>query len=749
MLDPTPIRRRKRLWALALGVGTLLIAMGLATRGLQPSAPSAVGAAALLHVLLTSGMLALAYLLSGVGLGAAVLRRMCPQSAQKAWLALAVGPGLMLFLCHGMGVLGLLSGAKGQWVAGGTLGLGLGLLLWELIIAVRGRPNLSQPPACSLLWIAPAAVIVVAACNPPGWLWESEANGYDVLSYHLQLPQEWAMGERLWPLKHNVYSFLPGYVESGYLHVAALMGAGRPAPATEFARGLVAYDGLGAAACQLIHAGFGLISAILAARVIFVLLLRAGLSSRLAAEVGALGGAVLLATPWVVVVSSMAYNESAVNAMFAGALLVVLDAPGGLPAGRRGLLAGLLVGLATACKPTAAFLVAPTIGLLLLTGLERRVWMRAAALGALAGLAMVVPCFIRNALAGGNPIFPAGAAWFGRAHWSAEQVARFASAHQESSTLPERIGLLLAFFGARAGQQPRGVFHEQWHALFPVGVAALVVAGLWRPLAGPARGLAIGLGVSLAWWLFFSHCQSRFLLPAAVPLAVATGLCVGRLADLWQRRLEPNPQRLAMIVVGAFPLVLAAASVRIFLGQHRAGEGASGFPNYFLAEGSGYRSGERLRGQLPTLGAQDREAILAAIDSEAFVNVTIPDRKVYLIGGATPFYYTPSLMHHTTWDPSPLAMAIRAARDQPALWSENLRSRGIEFVLIDFMELSRLERDGWIDPDVKAEAVITWAMKYCEPVRYWSLPGPDANSPGAPLRGLFRLTPMGPSGKTL
>jgi hypothetical protein len=52
-----------------------------------------------------------------------------------------------------------------------------------------------------ILAAAPAlAVLLLAACCPPGTLWRSEALGFDVLSYHLQLPREWLAGGRLAPL---------------------------------------------------------------------------------------------------------------------------------------------------------------------------------------------------------------------------------------------------------------------------------------------------------------------------------------------------------------------------------------------------------------------------------------------------------------------------------------------------------------------------------------------------------------------
>jgi len=47
------------------------------------------------------------------------------------------------------------------------------------------------------------AIVILAACSAPGWLWATEFGGYDVLSYHLQLPREWYDAGRIVPLDHS------------------------------------------------------------------------------------------------------------------------------------------------------------------------------------------------------------------------------------------------------------------------------------------------------------------------------------------------------------------------------------------------------------------------------------------------------------------------------------------------------------------------------------------------------------------
>ncbi|MFI4882049.1 MAG: hypothetical protein ACIAQU_05645, partial [Phycisphaerales bacterium JB064] len=183
--------------------------------------PTVVGVAS---AWLTAGVLAGAYVAGAWGLGAGALWKMADRSA-AAWLAPAVGLGLMLALSHAMGVLGAFEwfGAGGRKVmAGLPLGAGLVLLAMDLMKRRSGEGVSISP---MVLAFAPGlAVLVVAAASPTGWLWASEGFGYDTRSYHMQLPAEWLAMGRLWPVEHNVYSFLPGYVEAAFYHLVAMTG---------------------------------------------------------------------------------------------------------------------------------------------------------------------------------------------------------------------------------------------------------------------------------------------------------------------------------------------------------------------------------------------------------------------------------------------------------------------------------------------------------------------------------------------
>jgi len=132
---------------------------------------------------------------------------------------------------------------KGGGNGGGPAGLSLAELQAELTTRVadlkRRRADLEAELAeinaelaevdDSLAAAVPAAVLLAAAPAAPGWLWASEFDGYDSLSYHLELPAAWAEAGRAAPLTRNVYSFMPNAVEHAFLHVGLLAGEVRTA----------------------------------------------------------------------------------------------------------------------------------------------------------------------------------------------------------------------------------------------------------------------------------------------------------------------------------------------------------------------------------------------------------------------------------------------------------------------------------------------------------------------------------------
>ena len=77
-----------------------------------------------------------------------------------------------------------------------------------------------------------------------------------------------------------------------------------------------------------------------------------------------IAGLIALATPWTVVVGSLAYNEMPMLALSAAAALRAIDQRGSPIA--RGAWCGWLVGVACGVKPTAILFAAPMVGILAL-----------------------------------------------------------------------------------------------------------------------------------------------------------------------------------------------------------------------------------------------------------------------------------------------------------------------------------------------------------------------------------------------
>ena len=410
--------------AITLGVLTLVLVGFLSATGQGPDAGGSAAAAGILtavSILLQAGLFALAYVLGAIGLGrlpAAVLAR---GLESRVWLQTALGIGLMLWLSHLLGCFGLLSGdgMGPRLVAWAVVGLGLVLLLDQML---RGELAPEKWPALPWLGVfaAPAlATLFVAAANAPGWLWESEFGAYDALSYHLQLPKEWAVGG-LQPADHNVYSYLPGYVEGAYLHLGQMMVGGSGGVVERTLGG----DGIWVYSCQMLHALLGIVAAVLCGRSAWAVASRSGAAAGTAKLAGIAAATISLSTGWVIVCGSLAYNEMGVVLLIAGAMLACVDRAadesGAAQLWLRAVGIGLLVGLATSCKPTAVLLVGPAAGVLMLGMLPRGKWIGAIVAGSVGGIIAIAPWLVRNAIASGNPVFPFAAETLGAGHWTAE-----------------------------------------------------------------------------------------------------------------------------------------------------------------------------------------------------------------------------------------------------------------------------------------------------------------------------------------
>jgi hypothetical protein len=412
-----------------------------------------------------------------------------------------------------------------------------------------------------------------------------------------------------------------------------------------------------------------------------------------------------LALPWVVVTGSLAYNDMAV--VLFGAAAVAASRERGVKAAMRGVLVGALVGAACSAKPTALFLVGPAAGLAMLAAAPRRAWVTLAGTGAAAGLAMLLPWLVRNAVACGNPVFPALTGVLGSGWWNQEQVGRFAAAHRFDGGLGARLIVALWRDPAAAAGAPdvvawRGVLNSQWGALFPLAaVASVVVAARGRGAGAGKRFAAAviaGLGVTGLAWLMLTHVQARFLVPlvvTAVPL-VAVAAALSRSA------------RVAG-VLGAGVVLGHAVWTAVLFGRERGGD-----PGALLIAGPGVFMGEpydaALHDGMP-VAVVNRVTRAAAEGGAA--------SGVLLIGVSTPLYVRGQVLWATTWDTNPWVALMETHGGDSRRVAEALIARGVGYVLIDAAELARLERSGWRDPRLSEEAVMAWAQETCRPIAVW------------------------------
>ncbi|MCA9298465.1 MAG: hypothetical protein KDA28_05325, partial [Phycisphaerales bacterium] len=376
-----------------------------------------------------------------------------------------------------------------------------------------------------------------------------------------------------------------------------------------------------------------------------------------------------LATPWVLVTGSMAYNEMTMILLGAGALLAALDTEA--PSWRTGALVAFLTGCACGAKPTAIFMIAPPVAVMLLTVHPPKRWPVLVGVGTAVGLATLAPWLIRNWVHLGNPVFPHLTSVFGTAHWTDEQVARFASGHRFDGSFAARVSrLILPERRPRGGFEQFGIFHAQWFCFFPLAIIALTVTGIWTPCRRRALALASGFALQIIAWLLFTHVQSRFLLPLVLTGSPMIGLLASRLLPVDRRAMH---LRAVFILLVATLVTMNAWVLMHFDNQH------DHKPNALLVAGVPARTGAYARraaseGDLPG-------------DPWMRAQVRAPGTRLKLIGDATPLYMPGPLVYRTTWDTY-----------DPSL-------EGIDMILVNFAEIQRFERIGWNDPALTIESI--------------------------------------------
>lgn len=588
-------------------------------------------------------------------------------------LAFGVAAGLAVdALAGSLGVL-LLGRGIGTWV---VTGAGLVLLVLRLRSGDVPRPRLAD--TWTLIGMAvPAGVLLLAATSAPGWLWRSEFGGYDALSYHLELPKEWLLAGQIATFPHNVYSALPSFVEASFLHLFILTGN---------------HEG-GAIAAQCLVAIFSLIAA---ANVAAAARRFGGRAPRW------LAAALYLATPWIVVVGSLAYNDGVV-CLFLAAALALLAAP---PKDGVRLGVGLGVLLAAACgaKLTASgFVVLPVVVALLVV--EKRRALIPLAIAFPVGFVVLASWLVRNTLATENPVFPFASGLFGTGWWSDEQVAIFKAAHASplftGGNPADALGRIWSqwiAFGIGAPSTPGEPWIPQWSVLPAIGLVGLAL--LWRAKMGrSARILSVVVASQVVFWVLFTHEQSRFLVPTAVPLAVAAATAMHAIL---RSRLETIGTGVAALASLAPLMVFAGEGVIRLPSAPNETPQSLHAPALFTAAIAA-ATGDLSRAAIESAPDEETRRGVAASSPLSFAlnHALGPKDLIVLVGHARPFWYRRGndTMHYTTvWDRGILDALAAELPDGPRMWAAQLGARGVRYVVLDWAMLKNWSDKGWLNP---------------------------------------------------
>lgn len=322
---------------------------------------------AFLDAALVAGLLAAA-----VGIGLPAAARLSPDApGERALFAGGIGLlalGLATFL---LGLLGLLyfPVILGLWAAG-----------WAF--AWRGRARLlppdfgfwsglMRPRRFFALFLASAGFNLLFSHSPPIM--------DDSVYIYLALPQAYAAGHSVMEVPENAHAYFPAVIEMLYTQ---LMLA-RPAEAA-----------------KLLNWAFGVLSALVAARLAF---------RHLGAERPGLTAALVYCMPWIASLSGSGKIDlgSMLFALLAAhALLFWLESPEGRQSDRLFTLCGLMAGAHFATKYTGLAAVAALFLWALPRLLRERRW-RPALLFAACAAAPASPWLMRNWVLIGNPVFPA------------------------------------------------------------------------------------------------------------------------------------------------------------------------------------------------------------------------------------------------------------------------------------------------------------------------------------------------------
>jgi hypothetical protein len=199
-------------------------------------------------------------------------------------------------------------------------------------------------------------------------------------------------------------------------------------------------------------------------------------------------------------------------------------------------------------------------------------------------------------------------------------------------------------------------------------------------------------------WILFTHVKSRFLLPAAVPLAIGATVLLGLLARRTNDKLAAG-----VLVIGA------ALPIFNFMREPVRGDTELRAPAV-LVDGITQRTGEALAQAMNSVPKEQQSELLKQADSTFMVNFALPpEAKIVGIGYSTPFYLSRPVSWCTVWDRGVFDKVVDESPGTPESWGTRLRSLGYTHAIIDPVMLSVWTRSGWLNP---ALASGNWSARF-------------------------------------
>lgn len=630
----------------------------------------------------TEGVLAAVIVASAGGYGYLVVGKLAPEKTPLALrLVTACVVGLWMFSTGLLAAGTAFRGAITGWVWWPVVAVGLLLAAWQ------GRKRMGEwqfperVDGRALIWVLIAVVVGIAlagATKAPGWV-GGFPDEYDVLEYHLQVPREHFEAGKIRDLPHNGYSYYPLGVETLFLLAMALRGG--------------AYEGMYLA--KLLHGAFG----VLAVAAVF------GALKRDDEARGRFAAVLLATTPFVIYCSWLAIAELAEVCTLVLALLWLREWLRERSA-RAAVMIGAMLGAACAAKYLSVGLIAgPVLLAMLACAVARRDRLRALSdVAVVAGVSLVLfsPWLIRNVAYTGNPVFPLATRTLGAGHWSGESEQRWVDGHgpDKQPPVPKPEGWQMPPVPSRAVRfytnfLVKDEFGPILKVLAGVAVCALV-ASAGSAWAWDWSLVGILVGQLVVWTLWTHEMPSRFLIPAAVPIAL---LAAGVLSRLW--RVETSPFRKGIRDqqhwgrVPAVAVLVTVAAVNIL--------------TVYAMYDYGSMRVSRLDA-LPKHGAPGQYLSIGPALKE-FLGIDVSERsRILLIGDAKVFYFPSGTVYATVFDAHPLAEMIDRGLTPEQIFAE-LRGLGVKYLWVNWREVYRLADTYGYPASLGAEVHRRWEAK--------------------------------------